>query len=59
MGALSYHFVRSLTYYRFNLSHRHIEDLPAECSIVVSYETIRPDPGLIEVTLSLEFLGAA
>jgi putative transposase len=28
-------------YYRFNLSHRDIEDLLAERSITVSYETIR------------------
>jgi putative transposase len=28
-------------YYRFNLSHRDIEDLPAERGITVSYETIR------------------
>ena len=27
-------------YYRFNLSHRDIEDLPAERGITVSYETI-------------------
>ena len=28
-------------YYRFNLSHRDIEDLPAERNIIVSYEAIR------------------
>jgi putative transposase len=28
-------------YYRFNLSHRDIEDLPAERGIIVSYESIR------------------
>ena len=28
-------------YYRFNLSHRDIEDLLAERGITVSYETIR------------------
>ena len=28
-------------YYKFNLSHRAIEDLLAECGINVTYETIR------------------
>ena len=28
-------------YYKFNLSHREIEDLLAECGINVTYETIR------------------
>jgi transposase-like protein len=34
-------FQAAWLYYRFNLSHRDIEDLLAERGIVVSYETIR------------------